>query len=109
MCLDPKELRRFLKMSIVNWGSKGEDLMLLQQRTYFYFSNKLFYCHDGNIIVWNLRKKKDCMKELNFKSAIREFFMTEADSDDIIARQERAPPAMSLVFRSYSHGSAGSR
>ena len=46
----------------------------------FYFNDKLFYCQDGNIMIRNLLQKTKPAKELNFKSAIKEFFMTQADS-----------------------------
>ena len=59
-----------------------QNLDQLAAQSYFFFNNKLFYNEEGNLIQWTLTKKvvSKAKKEYNFKSAIKDFYMTDADT-----------------------------
>jgi hypothetical protein len=49
-----------------------------ETRKYFFFAEKLFYVYEGNLFTQELGFRK-CVGEYNFKSSIKEYYMTNPD------------------------------
>lgn len=78
-CLDPDELQKFVLIRVESWVPKEEYAQLININ-FFYFKTKLYYIVEGNLMIWNLKKKTQATVEMNFKSSLKEFFMTSDDS-----------------------------
>lgn len=76
-CLDPEELANFRIHEMENWIAPEQ-----QVPTFFFFAKKLFYSEEGNLICWKVSKKnkRGVKTEYNFKSSIKDFYMTDETS-----------------------------